>query len=160
MEAAQKEQKWAQGDVFKKAKKSREQYKETGDKRWEAGKKRWREAEGETLTYSERGGSVCLLLCSTWIHPFLSAFSFTLPRSRSLSLSCMHSHSFHPFLLGFSPFHPRSICLRPSLLPLPFTFIQLGLLCALSFLFDLIFSSRIHSYNLKRSDCLTRQKIL
>lgn len=94
------------------------------------------EREGETLTCSERGGSVCLLLCSTWIHPFLSAFSLTLPRSRSLSLSCSHSHSFHPFLFRLLAFSP-SLFLSPSITPLTFlTFIQLGLLCTfLSFLF-------------------------
>lgn len=63
---------------------------------------------------SGRGGSVCLLLCSTWIHPFLSAF-----HSHSLARSLCHCHAralsfFSPFSsLRSSPFHPRSFFFLP-----------------------------------------------
>ena len=62
-----------------------------------------------------RGGSVCLLLCSTWIHPFLSAF-----HSHSLARSLCHCHARALFLFTLFSirllrlFHPRSICLCPS----------------------------------------------
>lgn len=66
------------------------------------------EGEREAQAYSERGGGVCLLLCSTWIHPFLSAFH---SHSRARSLCHCHARTlsfFSPFsFLRSSPFHPR-----------------------------------------------------
>lgn len=72
------------------------------------GGNRRREGEREAQAYSERGGGVCLLLCSTWIHPFLSAFH---SHSRARSLCHCHARTlsfFPPFsFLRSSPFHPR-----------------------------------------------------
>lgn len=118
MGGSKEKRKWAEGDgLKKKAKESCEQYKKTGEKRW-------REGEWEIQTYSERGGSVCLLLCSTWIHLFLSAF-----HSHSLARSLCHCHAralsfFSPFslrLLAFLPplYSSLSLLSSPSLLCLP-----------------------------------------
>lgn len=96
----------------------KEQYKNT------------KSGESERYRRAVREVAVSLLLCSTWIHPFLSAFhSHSLPRSLTLSLSC--SHSLILLTLFFSA--PRLSTLSispPSLLKpiatfLSITFIQL-----------------------------------
>lgn len=85
-----------------------------------------------------RGGSVCLLLCSTWIHPFLSAF-----HSHSLARSLCHCHAralsfFSPsFLFGSFAFFTLALFVSvPPLEPFtplpPLTFVQLLLLWAFS----------------------------
>lgn len=127
---------------------------------------------------SGRGGSVCLLLCSTWIHPFLSAF-----HSHSLARSLCHCHAralsfFSPFSsLRSSPFHPRSFFFSPppssrAITPLPpLTFVQLLSLrasippssaCVLFFLatlFALVPLSCLHHHHHPQSGPLQSLKI-
>lgn len=72
----------------------------------------------------------CLFLCSTWIHSFFRAFSFTLAR---FIVVLTLFHSFHTFLRGSSPFHPGSVCLRPSslrIILLLFSHLHSAPLCA------------------------------
>ncbi len=46
--------------------------------------------------------------------PFSRRFIHTPSLAHSVIVTLALSHSFHPFLFSSSPFHPRSICLRPT----------------------------------------------
>lgn len=78
----------------------KEQYKNT------------KSSESERYRRAVREVAVSLLLCSTWIHPFLSAF-----HSHSLARSLCHCHA--RTLSFFSPFSFRLLAFSPSSSPPP-----------------------------------------
>lgn len=87
---------------------------------------RWK---GARLWENEQRGGVCRSVDS-----FLSVGPFpSHSLARSIIVALTRSHSFHTFLCGSSPFHPGSVCLRPSslrLILLLFSHLHSAPLCA------------------------------